>query len=86
MADPDNRLYFGEQTIITFYNCTQKAIADSPVEAKVTWAHIKTTMAPLLQKVLAFSRVVPRLLSPDPDTKYRSTLRSFCFRCLCLST
>lgn len=39
------------QTIITFYNCTQKAIADSPLEAKVTWAHVKTTMAPLLQKV-----------------------------------
>lgn len=39
------------QTIITFYNCTQKAIADSPPEAKITWAHIKTTMSPLLQKV-----------------------------------
>lgn len=39
--------------IITFYNCTQKAIADSPADAKVTWAHIKTTMAPLLQKVLS---------------------------------
>lgn len=39
------------QTIITFYNCTQKAIADSPADAKVTWAHIKTTMSPLLQKV-----------------------------------
>lgn len=47
----------GEQTIITFYNCTQKAIADSPVEAKVTWAHIKTTMAPLLQKVRSWSSV-----------------------------
>lgn len=46
----------GGQTIITFYNCTQKAIADSPVEAKVTWAHIKTTMAPLLQKVCSCSR------------------------------
>ncbi|CAM9666250.1 unnamed protein product, partial [Discosporangium mesarthrocarpum] len=40
------------KTIITFYNCTQKAIADSPADAKVTWAHVKTTMSPLLQKVM----------------------------------
>lgn len=65
----------GEQTIITFYNCTQKAIADSPIEAKVTWAHIKTTMAPLLQKVrTCIIRRCPRTFSPA-CTRMRKTFR-----------
>ena len=38
--------------IITFYDCCQKAIAESPVEKKVTWAYIKTTMAHVMQKVI----------------------------------
>lgn len=63
---PTPEIVHGEQTIITFYNCTQKVIADSPMEAKVTWAHIKTTMAPLLQKarllLLLSCRRRPRLV------------------------
>ena len=30
--------------IITFYNCCQRVILDSPVDAKVTWAQIKAAM------------------------------------------
>jgi hypothetical protein len=31
--------------IITFYEESQKAVADSPPEKKVTWAYIKTTLS-----------------------------------------
>ena len=37
--------------IITFYEQSQKAIADSPPEKKVTWAYIKTTLSQLIIKV-----------------------------------
>jgi hypothetical protein len=37
--------------IITFYEQSQKAIADSPPEKKVTWAYIKTTLTHLIIKV-----------------------------------
>jgi V-type H+-transporting ATPase subunit A len=40
------------RTIVTLYNCAQKAIADSPANQKVTWAYIKTTLQPLIQKVI----------------------------------
>lgn len=40
------------RTIITLYNCSQKAIADSPANQKVTWAYIKTALAPVIQKVI----------------------------------
>jgi V-type H+-transporting ATPase subunit A len=33
------------RTIITFYNHCQSAIADSPTEAKVTWAQIKVILS-----------------------------------------
>eukprot|EP00752_Nemacystus_decipiens_P010522 g9370.t1 len=61
------------KTIITFYNCTQKAIADSPVEAKVTWAHIKTTMAPLLQKVVDGKFMEPKMPRAQMDAEYNAT-------------
>ncbi len=40
------------RAIITLYNCSQKAIADSPANQKVTWAYIKTALAPVIQKVI----------------------------------
>ncbi|CAM9470195.1 unnamed protein product, partial [Hapterophycus canaliculatus] len=61
------------KTIITFYNCTQKAIADSPIEAKVTWAHIKTTMAPLLQKVVDGKFMEPKMPRAQMDAEYNAT-------------
>ena len=39
----------------------QKAIADSPAEAKVTWAAIRTAMAPLLTKITELKFVDPKL-------------------------
>lgn len=37
--------------IITMYENAQKVIAESPVEKKVTWAYIKTTLAHVIEKV-----------------------------------
>jgi V-type H+-transporting ATPase subunit A len=38
--------------IVTFYELSQAAIADSPTEKKVTWGYIKTTLKDTLQKVI----------------------------------
>merc|ERR1711907_893478 len=40
------------KVIVTFYNLSQKAIADSPADAKITYAHIRTALAPVIQKVI----------------------------------
>jgi hypothetical protein len=37
--------------IVTLYEESQKAIADSPPEKRITWSYIRTTLAPLIQKV-----------------------------------
>eukprot|EP00984_Skeletonema_dohrnii_P018856 scaffold8920_cov84-Skeletonema_dohrnii-CCMP3373.AAC.2 len=46
--------------IVTFYDLCQKAIADSPADAKLTYAHIKTTLAPIIQKVIDSKYVDPK--------------------------
>lgn len=51
--------------IITFYDLCQKAIADSPADAKLTYAHIKTSLAPIIQKVIDSKYVDPK--SPVAD-------------------
>mmetsp|Transcript_28265 Transcript_28265/g.91127 ORF Transcript_28265/g.91127 Transcript_28265/m.91127 type:complete len:620 (+) Transcript_28265:81-1940(+) len=48
------------KAIVTFYDNAQKAIADSPPDAKVTWAIIKTTLAPTIQKVVDTKFVDPK--------------------------
>jgi len=52
------------KVIITFYNLSQKAIADSPADSKITYAHIRTALAPTIQKVIDTKYVLPRD-SPD---------------------
>lgn len=37
--------------IITLYEESQKAISDSPIEKRITWSYIKTTLAHVLEKV-----------------------------------
>lgn len=51
--------------IITFYDLCQKAIADSPADAKLTYAHIKTALAHCIQKVVDAKYVDPK----TPDTE-----------------
>jgi V-type H+-transporting ATPase subunit A len=48
------------KVMITFYNLSQKAIADSPADAKITFAHIRTALAPVIQKVVDTKYVMPR--------------------------
>mmetsp|Transcript_10467 Transcript_10467/g.42319 ORF Transcript_10467/g.42319 Transcript_10467/m.42319 type:complete len:1048 (-) Transcript_10467:963-4106(-) len=53
------------KAIVTFYDAAQKAIADSPPDAKVTWAMIKTAQAGIIQKVIDTKFVDPK----DEDSK-----------------
>jgi len=46
--------------IITFYDNCQKIINDSPADSKITWAHIKAAMGPLIQKVVETKFVDPK--------------------------
>jgi V-type H+-transporting ATPase subunit A len=55
------------KVIITFYNLSQKAIADSPADSKITYAHIRTALAPTIQKVVDGKYTMPRD-SPDSIT------------------
>jgi len=56
--------------IITLYEEAQKAIADSPPERRVTWAFIKTTLAPLIQKVTETKFLEPKLPKADIQQAY----------------
>ena len=47
--------------IITLYDCCQKAISESPAEKKVTWAYIKTTMGPLIQRCIDAKFIDPKM-------------------------
>ena len=44
--------------IITLYEESQRAIADSPAEKKVTWSFIKSSLAKVIQKVTEAKFVV----------------------------
>jgi len=46
--------------IVHFYTLSQKVIADSPPDARVTWAQIKTTMNPVLQKIIQMKFQLPK--------------------------
>merc|ERR1719333_1324012 len=46
--------------IMAFYDHCQKAIADSPADAKVTWATIKVAQASIIQKVVDTKFVEPK--------------------------
>jgi hypothetical protein len=51
--------------VITLYEESQRAIADSPADKRISWSYIKTTLANLIQKVVDCKFVVslpPRCL------------------------
>merc|ERR1712076_167774 len=48
------------KVIIHFYDLCQKTIADSPSDEKLTYAHIKTALAPIIQKVVDTKYVDPK--------------------------
>jgi len=51
--------------IVTLYDLCQKSIADSPADAKLTYAHIKTALGPSIQKVIDAKYVCPK--TPDEE-------------------
>lgn len=55
------------RSIILFYNLSQKVIADSPPDARVTWAQIKTSMNPVLQKIIQTKFQLPK--QPEEQMK-----------------
>jgi V-type H+-transporting ATPase subunit A len=58
------------KVIITFYDLCQKAIADSPADAKITYAHIKTALAHIIQKVVDTKYVEPKAKAADIAAGY----------------
>ena len=57
--------------IIAFYDLCQKSIADSPADAKLTYAHIKTALAPTIQKVVDSKYVDPKTPDDEIRRQYR---------------
>ena len=57
--------------VIGFYDHAQKAIADSPADAKITWAVIKNTMKGTLQKVIEGKFVDPKLDDAEITRQYQ---------------
>lgn len=62
------------KVIVTFYDLCQKAIADSPSSSKLTYAHIKTALAPIIQKVVDTKYVDPKSNQKDIEKQYDALL------------
>ena len=61
----------GMLRIIThFYDCCMKAIRDSPVDAKVTWAHIKASMTDLIYRITSMKFYHPKLAVEEMKAKF----------------
>merc|ERR1711892_1180694 len=58
--------------IVNFYDLCQKVIADSPADAKLTYAHIKTALAPTIQKVIDSKYVDPKSPKASMDAEFTS--------------
>merc|ERR1711892_577396 len=58
--------------IVTFYDHCQKSIADSPADSKLTYAHIKTALAPTIQKVIDSKYVDPKSSQASMDAEFTS--------------
>merc|ERR1712048_1196824 len=57
--------------IVNFYDHCQKSIADSPADAKLTYAHIKTALASTIQKVIDAKYVDPKTPDSEIDAEYQ---------------
>lgn len=53
--------------VITLYEESQRAIADSPAEKKVTWAYVKATLSHIIQKCVDCKFTDPKM--PDAELK-----------------
>eukprot|EP00527_Entomoneis_sp_CCMP2396_P007309 CAMPEP_0198145816 /NCGR_PEP_ID=MMETSP1443-20131203/25490_1 /TAXON_ID=186043 /ORGANISM="Entomoneis sp., Strain CCMP2396" /LENGTH=621 /DNA_ID=CAMNT_0043809551 /DNA_START=67 /DNA_END=1932 /DNA_ORIENTATION=+ len=62
------------KVIITFYDLCQKAIADSPADEKLTYAHIKTALSPIIQKVVDTKYVDPKDQTANMNKVYADVI------------
>lgn len=62
------------RTIILFYNLSQKYIADSPPDAKITWAQIKTSLNHILQKIIQTKFQLPK----QPQEELKAYFNDLC--------
>ncbi len=56
--------------IITFYECAQRAISDSPADAKITWYQIRTAMLALIKKITDMKFEDPRTPKAEMDAHF----------------
>ena len=66
------------RAIVAFYNNSQRAIADSPADAKVTWAVIRETLKPVLQKVVDSKFVLPKTPLAEMNAHYNKLTEEVC--------
>ena len=62
------------KVIVNFYDLCQKAIADSPADSKLTYAHIKTALAPVIQKVVDTKYVDPKANASAIEKEYSEVI------------
>lgn len=62
--------------IVTYYDLCQKAIADSPADAKITYAHIKTALASSIQKVIDAKYVDPKTPGDQITKQYNEIVEA----------
>merc|ERR1739841_458720 len=62
------------KVIVDFYDMCQKAIADSPADSKLTYAHIKTALAPIIQKVVDTKYVDPKSNASAIEKEYSEVI------------
>merc|ERR1740137_96463 len=56
--------------IINFYDLCQKSIADSPADAKLTYAHIKTALSGMIQKIVDAKYIDPKTTATEGQRFY----------------
>lgn len=61
--------------IITLYEESQKVIADSPMEKRVTWAYIRNTLAHLIQKAVDGKFLDPKMPPDQIKAHYDNIVR-----------
>ncbi|OQS04961.1 H - or Na -translocating F-type, V-type and A-type ATPase (F-ATPase) Superfamily [Thraustotheca clavata] len=60
------------RSIILLHNLSQKVIADSPPDARVTWAQIKVSLNPVIQKIIQTKFQLPK----QPEDQLRAFFKS----------
>ena len=57
--------------ITHFYDCCMKAIKDSPVDAKITWAMIKSNMTDLIYQITSMKFYHPKMPVEEMNGKFQ---------------